>query len=139
MIDLDPSLSQWRDARPWERPIYGWGEASAYAASTAVAQRWNLINQWEPGDEEWIMLSDGNDYRSMCSLFFPLFLAVPTVAASISSLVADPVVVVPITGFEVEDLRCSPDLLRATVLRYGWNHDFDPEAFCASDLFVESV
>ncbi|GAA4034208.1 hypothetical protein GCM10022247_69130 [Allokutzneria multivorans] len=139
MIDLDPALSQWRDARPWERALYGWGEASAYAASTAVAQRWDLLNRWEPGDEEWIMLSDGEAYRSMCSLYFPLFLAVPDVAASISALVADPVVVVPITGFDVEDLRCAPDLLRATLLHRGWNHDFDPEAFCASDLFVESV
>jgi hypothetical protein len=46
---------------------------------------------------------------------------------------------VEITGFLAEDLHATPHLLRATVLPGGWADDFDPEAFCANDLFVESV
>lgn len=43
------------------------------------------------------------------------------------------------TDFSTEELRASPDVLRATLLRFGWADDFDTNAFCASDLFVESV
>ena len=139
MIDLDAPLSLWRDARPWERALPDWGEASAYAAARAVAGKGGLVLRWEPGDEEWILLVDGDAYSAMCSLYFPLFLATPDLAPSIPVMTPEPVVVVPITGFATENLRCSPDLLRATLLRHGWNRDFDPEAFCAIDLFAESV
>ncbi|MFB9903669.1 hypothetical protein [Allokutzneria oryzae] len=138
MIDLDESLSPWREARPWVSPFPEWGEAAAYGAATAVARRGGLTLKWEPGDEEWILLAGEKAYEGMCSLFFPLFLAVPDLVPVIATA-APLTAVVPITDFGTEDLRCSPDLLRATLLRYGWNDDFDPEAFCAHDLFVESI
>lgn len=49
-------------------------------------------------------------------------------------------VVVEVTDFSAAELRASPEVLRATLLRFGWSDDdFDTNAFCASDLFVESV
>jgi len=46
---------------------------------------------------------------------------------------------VEIDDFRTEQLRASPELLKATLLRHGWDPYFNPDDFCTSDLFVVSV
>ncbi|GIF64819.1 hypothetical protein Ais01nite_28540 [Asanoa ishikariensis] len=49
------------------------------------------------------------------------------------------VAVVVISDPDVDELRGSTDVLRRTLLPYGWTDEFDPEAFSALDLFLETT
>lgn len=137
MIDLDPALTRWAGEHPADGPLGGWGEDAAHNVAQRLAAKQGLRVSWEPGDEEWIRLV-ASDVEGMLSTRFPLALVIPPISVGLSDM-APAVVAVEITGFMTEDLRAAPQLLRATVLPNGWADDFDPAAFCANDLFVESV
>jgi hypothetical protein len=137
MIDLDPALTRWADEHPEDGHAADWDEGAAHELAQRLAGKRGLRVSWEPGDEEWIRLAAA-DVQGMLSTRFPLALVTPPLSSDLHDM-APAVVVVEITGFLTEDLRADPHLLRATVLPAGWAEDFDPEAFCANDLFVESV
>jgi hypothetical protein len=134
MIDLDPALAPWQDPAA----AAGWTEDRAVQTAQKAATGAGLVLNYDPGDEEWVLLADETAYQAMISIKFPIALATAAVAKAVQQ--ADPSIeVVEITGFLDEDLRATPELLKMTALPYGWADDFNPEAFCANDLFVESV
>jgi hypothetical protein len=131
LINLDPALAKWATGTPWE-------PQRAKEVADRVAKLAGLAVLWEPGDEEWILLSDGDHYQGMISVTYPLALVTAPVAEAVRK-VDSTAEVVEITGFLDENLSASPELLERTALPDGWDDDFDPSAFCANDLFVESV
>jgi hypothetical protein len=137
MIDLDPVLARWADEESGNGSVAEWEESTAHQLAERLADRHGLRVSWEPGDEEWIRLLN-SESEGMLSTRFPLALVTRLLSGDLREMAPD-VVVVEITHFLAEDLRASPQLLAATVLREGWADDFNPEAFCANDLFVESV
>ena len=133
MIKLDEALARWAASAEGQ-----WSAERARDAAERVAAHLGLNVLWEPGDEEWILLADEAKYQGMLSIKYPLALLTPLVAMKAQGI--EPALdIVEITDFLEENLSAKPDLLKATALPYGWDDDFDPEAFCANDLFVESV
>jgi hypothetical protein len=137
MIDLDPALARWAGEHSEDGHVPGWDENAARDLASRLAAKHGLRVSWEPGDEQWMRLLNA-ECQGMVSTRFPLALVTRLLSIDVPGPAAD-LVVVEINGFEIEDLRATPDLLRATVLPDGWADDFNPEAFCANDLFVESV
>ncbi|MEV0269754.1 hypothetical protein AB0H43_13320 [Hamadaea sp. NPDC050747] len=134
MINLDHALAPYQDPAAYA----GWsGDRAKKAADTAAAEAGYAVT-WEPGDEEWVLLADDTAYQAMVSIRYPLALATPTAAVYLRGSEAT-LTLVEITDFLTEDLEATPELLKMTVLPYGWADDFNPGAFCANDLFVESV
>ena len=133
MIDLDEALRRWTagSATPWSAT-----RAKEAADRIAAARGYSI--QWEPGDEEWILLADEHAYQGMISIHHPLALLTPA-AARTARQVDDALDLIEISDFLDENLRATPRLLKATALPHGWDDDFHPEAFCANDLFVEGV
>ncbi len=138
MIDLDPTLGPWRDAKPWETPMPGWGEAIAESIARFVARRHDLSVDWDPPDEEWVRILGSNETCAMVSTLFPLAITVEWLRDALAAVAAN-AVIIEVSDFHTEQLQASTDLLKATLLRYGWDPTFNTSAFCASDLFVESV
>lgn len=138
MIDLDEALARWAAASAHSGSDAGWdpGRAKDVADQIATEAGYNVL--WEPGDEEWILLADERAYQAMISIRHPLALMTPATATATRTVDAT-LDIVEITGFLDEDLRATPSLLQATALPHGWDDDFDTEAFCANDLFVESI
>jgi len=133
LIKLDEALARWAASAEGQ-----WSAERARDAAERVAAHLGLNVLWEPGDEEWILLADEAKYQGMLSIKYPLALLTPLVAMKAQGI--EPALdIVEITDFLEENLSAKPDLLKATALPYGWDDDFDPEAFCANDLFVESV
>ena len=133
MIDMDASLRQ--AGRMVES---GWSEDRAVDLAQRLAEGLRLWIQFEPGDEEWVILEGDGPYVGMISIRFPLAVVLPTVAETLGAI-APEVVLVRIEDFLAAELRGSSELLRTTVLPYGWDVDFETEAFSANDLFVASV
>ncbi|HEX3813396.1 MAG TPA: hypothetical protein VHX59_11190 [Mycobacteriales bacterium] len=134
MIDLDDVLSRWLPPRP----VADWTADRAVAAAEAAAAANRLSVRYEPGDEEWVLLSDLSGHAGMISVLLPFALTAERLAAPLRRA-APALTVVAINGFWTADLRVSANVLRASLLRHGWAEDFDTEAFCANDLYVESV
>lgn len=134
MINLDTALAPFQDPAAYA----GWSGEQAKKAADAAAAEAGYTVAWEPGDEEWILLADDAGYQAMVSVRYPLALATPTAAVYLRGGETS-LTIVEITEFLEEDLEATPELLKMTVLPYGWADDFDPGAFCANDLFVESV
>lgn len=133
MIKLDEALARWAASAKGE-----WSPERAQDAADRLASQLGLNVLWEPGDEEWILVADEVKYQGMLSIKYPLALLTPLVAAKARGI--DPTLdIVEITDFLDENLSAKSELLKATALPHGWDDDFDPEAFCANDLFVESV
>ncbi len=137
MIDLDPALARWVGQQAESGYLAGWDETVARELAERLATKCGLRVSWEPGDEQWIRLLNA-ECQGMLSVRFPLALVTRSLRNELTGMAVG-LVVVEISGFLTEDLRAAPDLLRATVLPDGWADDFNPEAFCANDLFVESV
>ena len=135
MTDLDALLRPWAHLEP---AVIDWPEEQALDIALRVAEECGLGTAWEPGDEEWILFVGVHAYHGMLSVRFPIALGSGPVTAALGA--ADPrVAAVQIEDFMAEDLRASPELLKATVLNGGWDDTFDTEAFSANDLFVVSV
>jgi hypothetical protein len=135
MTDLDALLRRWADPEP---VVNDWSAEQALDVARRVAAECGLRVSWEPPDEEWILFVGAGASHGMLSVRYPIALGTAPVTAALG--VADRrVAVVRIEDFMAEDLRASPELLKATVLDYGWDDSFDTEAFSANDLFVESV
>lgn len=132
MIDIDNAL---RCAS--ERGPSAWGEDRAVQVASEIAGHVGRSIDYEPPDEEWIRFTGEADI-GMLSVRVPLALVTEGLAHLVHEVATD-VFVVKISGFIDENLRGSPELIKATVLPFGWNDDFDTEAFSANDLFVESV
>lgn len=133
VIDLDESLE-----RASRTDVAHWGEDRAGELARGLADALALRVDFEPTDEEWARLLGGGACHGMISVRVPIALVTRFVAPTLAGIAPD-VVAVLIDGFMTESLCGSPELLRATVLPDGWDVDFDPEAFSANDLFVESV
>ncbi len=138
MIDLDHLLERWVGEEPWQRRRPDWSDNDAQELGQQLARDHGLTVDWERGDEEWIRLSDGDAVQAMVSTLLPLALATGALRPTMQRLRPD-LVVGEISDFDAEELRATPDVLRSTLLRHGWDDDFDPERFSARDLFVESV
>jgi hypothetical protein len=134
VINLDVELAPFQDPAA----ATGWTPERAKTTAESAAAPAGLAVNWEPGDEEWLLLADDQAYQAMVSIRFPLALAIPA-AAELLRAVDPQLRIVQISDFLAEDLEATPELLKMTVLPYGWADDFDPAAFCANDLFVESV
>ena len=135
MPDLDALLRPWVDRKPGPED---WSAEQALDVARRVAAERGLSAEWEPPDEEWILFVGADAYHGMVSVRFPIALGTAPVIAALGA--ADRrVAVLRIDDFMAEDLTASPELLRATVLDYDWDRSFDPQAFSANDLFVESV
>jgi hypothetical protein len=133
LINLDEAMARWAASAEGQ-----WSPERTRDAAERVAARLGLNVLWEPGDEEWILLADEAKYQGMLSIKYPLALLTPF-ASSIARGIEPTLDIVEITDFLEENLSAKPELLAMTALPYGWDDDFDPEAFCANDLFVESV
>ncbi len=133
MIRIDDALSRWAGA-----PENAWSPALASDAADRMATRLGLTVLWEPGDEEWILLADAVAYQGMISIRYPMALLTTHVASEARSI-DSALDIVEITEFLDENLSADAELLKATALPHGWDDDFNPQAFCANDLFVESV
>lgn len=133
MIKLDEALARWAAAVEG-----GWSSERARDAADRMAAHLELNVLWEPGDEEWILLADEVKYQGMLSIKYPLALFTPPLAA-IAHGIEPALDIVEITDFLEDNLSAKPELLEITALPHGWDDDFQPEAFCANDLFVESV
>ncbi|MEV4618112.1 hypothetical protein AB0J74_05245 [Asanoa sp. NPDC049573] len=134
MIDLDDTLRAWVTSPP------EWSSAAAVRLAKRVAAGDDLLAvSWEPGDDEWVRLAGDDDVRATVHVRYPLAFADHELAARLRA--ADPAVtVIAIPDYDADDLRGSPDLLRATILPHlPWSDDFDPAHFSAADLFFESV
>lgn len=134
MIDLDPYLARWTQST--HRPL--WTAETAVGAGAVIAAATALTADWEPPDEEWIGLEDGSTCHGMISTRVPLALLIPPTSETARAL-CENLAVVEIFDTTTDDVRAHPDLLRATVLPYGWDDDFNPAGFCVQDLFVESI
>ena len=134
MIDLDPLLSRW--AQSAHQPT--WNAEAAVKAAAAIAAATGWTPQWEPGDEQWIVLVDSATSCGMVSIVVPLALLTAPASTTARAL-PQPLAVVDIPSTAAEVLCATPDLLRATVLPHGWDRDFDPGHFCAHDLTVEAI
>ncbi|WP_157181368.1 hypothetical protein [Actinopolymorpha alba] len=138
MIDLDPALQQWLGATPWESPLPGWTRTGAAARLKALATAHNLtLTAYEPPEEEWVCVR-AHDATAIASTLFPLAF----VTVGLDEVVCrwlPGLTVLPLASMVAADYRASPELLRATLLRFGWTNDFSSEGFCVSDLVVESV
>ncbi|MGH3655856.1 MAG: hypothetical protein ACRDUA_04280, partial [Micromonosporaceae bacterium] len=112
MIDLDPLLRPWIDEPP------AWGEKQAMRVAREIAERLDMrIAPFDPPDEEWIII--GNDAGwAYISSRYPMAFAPDGVA------LPEDVVVARIANTDTEQVRASPDVLRATLLRHGWAEDF---------------
>jgi hypothetical protein len=137
VTDLDAILQPLAGQRPWEQPDTGWA-TEAESITQAVATARGLRVEWEPPDEEWLRLLDDHHWYGMVSTLFPLAVATRAIATDLRGRRPD-LTVVEVSDPLTDELSASPDLLQATLLRYGWDDDFNPAAFCANDLFVESV
>jgi len=134
MIDLDPYLSRW--ACP--TAATAWTEKAATETASAIATATGLGTEWEPGDEGWIGLTSAHTSHGIISTLFPLALLESSIGHVARTLRHD-LTVVEVTETVTDQLRAGPELLRATLLRYGWETDFNPDGFCVHDLFVESI
>jgi hypothetical protein len=135
LISLDEALARWAASA---NEASDWGAQRAREIADAMAAQGAFKVLWEPGDEEWILLADEVRYQGMVSIHYPIALLTP-VAATVARDVAADLDIVEITDFLDENLSANANLLNATALPHGWGDDFDPQAFCANDLFVESV
>jgi len=133
LIRLDDALARWAASAEST-----WSPEAARNAAERLAAQLGLNILWEPGDEEWILLADNVKYQGMLSIKYPLALLTPLVSEKARNI-DSALDVVEITDFLDENLNAKSDLLKATALPHGWDDDFHPEAFCANDLFVESV
>jgi hypothetical protein len=138
MVDLDPLLRPWVGKDSAAAASMGWDEDQAAALARRIASASGLDIQWEPGDEEWILFLRDGRHEGMLSVRYPVAVGVPSLVAALTSSDSR-LSVAEIDDFLSEELRASPELLRATVLDQGWDPDFDTERFSANDLFVESV
>ncbi len=138
MINLDQALSHWVHAKPWDKPLPNWDPPSAHSVGDYVARAHGLNVDWEPPDEEWVRVWGPTNAAAMISTLFPLAFTTRQLRETLASA-SDQLVLIEVTDFGAEELQASPDLLRSTLLRYGWDSDFDTNRFCASDLFVVSV
>lgn len=135
MTDLDAVLRRWADPEP---VVNDWSTEQALDVAGRVAAECGLGVAFEPPDEEWALFVGAGAVHGMLSVRYPIALGTAPVVAALDA--ADRrVAVVRIKDFMAEDLRASPELLKATVLEYGWDDSFDTEAFSANDLFVESI
>jgi hypothetical protein len=134
MIDLDDVL------RPWVGRPPAWSGAAAERLAQRVAADDDALRiSWEPGDDEWIRLEDDDDVRATINVRYPLAFADHDLAAALRGL-EPAITVVPVPDYDADDLKVSPELLRATILPHlPWSEDFDPARFSAADLFFESV
>ena len=134
MIDLDEYLVRW--AQPTRQS--DWTAETASDAAVVIAAAVGLTLEWEPPDEEWITLLDADTSHGMISTRIPLALLVSPTSKTARALYRN-LETVDIFDTITDDLRAHSDLLRATILPFGWDEDFDPTGFCVQDLFVESV
>jgi hypothetical protein len=131
VTDLDPILRQWGAPDPT------WA-AAAESVVRAVAAERGLRVEYEPPDEEWLRLIDEDRWYAMVSARYPLAVATAAIADDLRRRPG--LAVVEVSDQLADELSASPELLRATLLRYGWDEgEFDPARFNANDLFVESV
>ena len=138
MMDLDPVLRCWLGASPWSTPLPQWCRSGAEATLEQLGRTYNLtLTAYEPPDEEWIC-ARGPDVTAVASALFPLAFVTAGLHDVVRGLLPQ-LTVVPLTSTVAADYRASPQVLRSTLLRYGWTRDFSPSQFCVSDLLVESL
>lgn len=138
MMDLDPVLCRWLGTAPWDTPLPDWSRSSAGSTFENLGRSHDLtLTAYEPPDEEWICVQ-GAAAAAVTSALFPLAFVTPGLCDVIRRR-APQITTVPLASTVAADYRASPEMLRATLLRYGWTNDFSPSSFCVSDLLVESL
>ena len=138
MIDLDPVLRRWRGTTPWQTPLPNWGRERAGSAFRSLVREYGLsLTTYEPPDEEWIVVRNG-EATAIASALFPLAFVTDGLTAVVRTALPH-LTLVALASTVAVDYRASADVLRDTLLRDGWTNDFSPEGFCVSDLLVESV
>ncbi|GAA5031052.1 hypothetical protein GCM10023317_81420 [Actinopolymorpha pittospori] len=138
MIDLDPVLSRWLGTTPWDTPLPGWDRSCVGSALQSLVCSHRLsLTAYEPPDEEWIVVRNG-EAAAITSALFPLSFVTPGLVWALRELLPQ-LILVPLASTVAVDYRATAEVLRHTLLRFGWTNDFSPAGFCVSDLLVESV
>lgn len=135
MIDLTPVLQEWRGQNPRVVSSSSWNIEKAQALAESVAKQEDLKIEFDPPDEEFILLADEDATVAMLSVLFPLAFAAPSYRIFFT---AHDVAVVQMSDINAAEFRVEPDVMKDTLLRNGLS-DLDVDAFSAWDIFAISA